>query len=154
MASVTAIIDEVKQFLESLRQELPDTFAPPPPAPSRSRAPKPMPPDGGRKEEARKLLDERLRYWSSEMGLTFNKVSVKDQRSLWGSCSRKGNLNFNWRLILAPLPVLDYIVIHELAHLKEMNHSPRFWEIVRNWSPDYRSHRKWLRANQQALFAA
>lgn len=146
------ILDEIRQFLSDLRRELPETFSPRQP-PART-APQPLSlPASPRKDEARKLLDERLRHWSGQMGLSFNRMSVKDQRSLWGSCSRKGNLNFNWRLVLAPIEVLDYVVIHELAHLKEMNHSPRFWTIVRQWSPDYRSHRRWLRLNQKQLFS-
>ena len=79
--------------------------------------------------------------------MTFGRVRVKEQRSLWGSCSRDGNLNFNRRLTLAPFEVLDYVVVHELAHRHEMNHSRRFWAHVERHVPDHRVHRRWLRKN-------
>jgi predicted metal-dependent hydrolase len=93
----------------------------------------------------------RASYWAHELGVDFGHVRVKDQRSLWGSCSREGNLNFNWRLTLAPFDVLDYVVLHELAHRHEMNHSRRFWAHVAKFCPDYRTHRRWLRENGEAL---
>ncbi len=86
--------------------------------------------------------------------MTFGRVNVKDQRSLWGSCSRAGNLNFNWRLTLAPPEVLHYVVVHELSHRLEMNHSRRFWAHVEKLCPDYRVHRRWLRKNAEALHRA
>ena len=85
------------------------------------------------------------------MGVRWRRISIKDQRTLWGSCSVRGNLNFNWRLVLAPPDVMDYVVIHELAHLREMNHSRRFWAIVAEFAPEYRRHRKWLHDNCRAL---
>lgn len=85
------------------------------------------------------------------MGVRPQRIRVKDQRSLWGSCSRQGTLNFNWRLILTPPAVLDYVVIHELAHLLEMNHSKRFWGHVAAWCPDHKAHRRWLRENSESI---
>jgi predicted metal-dependent hydrolase len=78
-------------------------------------------------------------------------VTIKEQKSRWGSCSRAGNLNFNWRLLLAPLPVLDYVLIHELAHLKELNHAPKFWRLVAAACPNYEAHRRWLREHGRTL---
>jgi len=81
----------------------------------------------------------------------FNDISVKDQSTKWGSCSSKKNLNFNWRLIFTPYKVIDYVVIHEICHLKEMNHSKDFWNLVLIQSPNYKLHRKWLKDNQDIL---
>lgn len=85
------------------------------------------------------------------MGVRYNAVRIKSQRSLWASCSAKRNLNFNWRLFLAPPEVLDYVVIHELAHLVVMRHSKRFWSLVAKWCPEHKSRRRWLRENGRAL---
>ena len=99
------------------------------------------------------LFRERCAHWAPLLGVTFNRVSVKDQRSLWGSCSRAGNLNFSWRLTLAPDSVLDYLVVHELSHRAQMNHSRRFWEVVEKVCPHHRSHRQWLRKHGRSLYA-
>lgn len=103
------------------------------------------------RKQARVVIAERLTVWNAHYRFTFGRVSIKEQKSRWGSCSRQGNLNFNWRLLLAPLPVLDYVVIHELAHLKEQNHSPRFWAIVAQTCPDYTAKRRWLRQHGRDL---
>ena len=85
------------------------------------------------------------------MGVEYRAVRIKSQRSRWASCSAKGNLNFNWRLFLAPPEVLDYVIIHELAHLLVMGHSKRFWSLVAKWCPEHKSRRRWLRENGRAL---
>lgn len=100
------------------------------------------------------LFRSRAEYWAPYLGVTFNRLSVKDQRTLWGSCTREGNLNFSWRLALAPDPVLDYLIVHELSHRAQMNHSRRFWEVVETVCPGHRSHRRWLRKNGRALHLA
>lgn len=99
---------------------------------------------------------ERTRYWSVKMGLVdrIKRVTIKDQNTLWGSCSEIGNLNFNWRVVMAPPEVLDYLVIHELAHLREMNHSARFWSHVAEHCADYKTRREWLRDNARKLKSA
>lgn len=97
------------------------------------------------------LFEERLAHWNAHYSYRYARVSIKDQRSRWGSCSQKGNLNFSWRLLLAPLPVLDYVVIHELAHIKEPNHSSRFWALVAQTCPSYNEHRRWLRLHGHTL---
>jgi predicted metal-dependent hydrolase len=102
------------------------------------------------RRHATAVFAERLQVLN-HFGYRHGRVSVKEQKSRWGSCSRAGNLNFNWRLLLAPLPVLDYVVVHELAHLKEANHGPRFWALVASVCPDYRVHRRWLREHGHEL---
>ena len=103
------------------------------------------------REKAREIFVSRTTHFAEVMGLKFGRISIKDQRSLWGSCSREGNLNFNWRVVMAPPEALDYLVIHELAHLKEMNHSRRFWAVVAEHCPAWREHRRWLRDHSRRL---
>lgn len=103
------------------------------------------------RRQAKVIFAERLAHCNAVYGFTYGRVSIKEQKSRWGSCSRQGNLNFNWRLLLAPLAVLDYVVTHELAHLKEMNHSPRFWQLVARGCPNYLAHRRWLRQHGNEL---
>lgn len=98
-------------------------------------------------EKARKIISERAAYYAASMGVRYNKIAVRHQVSRWGSCSSKNNLNFNCLLILCPPEILDYVVVHELCHLKEMNHSPRFWAEVEKIIPDYRAKRNWLKNN-------
>lgn len=101
--------------------------------------------------QAADIFARKAAYYAARMGVTFNRITIRDQKTRWGSCSSKGNLNFNWRLVLAPVPVLDYVVIHELAHRREMNHSSRFWDIVGEIMPDYQIHRRWLREHGGSL---
>ena len=145
------LLDEIRRFLLDLRQDLPEVFRRrPPPAPVEPVAAEPAAqPDSGAR--AHGAFSERAAFWSERMGVRYGRITVKDQKTLWGSCTRAGDLNFNWRLTLAPAPVLDYVVIHELCHLLEMNHSRRFWALVSRWCPEYRRHRRWLRANDRAL---
>ena len=96
------------------------------------------------REAARTLVKERLEYFNSMYGFTIGKIAIRDQRSRWGSCSRKGNLNFNYRIALLPPHLADYIVVHELCHLKEFNHSKQFWDLVARTVPDYLACRKAL----------
>jgi predicted metal-dependent hydrolase len=85
------------------------------------------------------------------MGVTYGRISIREQKTRWGSCSSAGNLNYNWRLIFAPEEIVDYIVVHELAHRLEMNHSKAFYYIVESVLPDYRKAQKWLRENGGSL---
>lgn len=87
---------------------------------------------------AKRLIPERVNYYAEIMGVSYEKITIREQKTRWGSCSNKGNLNFNWRLMLMPEGALDYVVVHELAHRIEMNHSKAFWRIVENVLPDYR----------------
>ena len=99
------------------------------------------------KRRLRRCLEERLPVFSSKMGVSYGKVAIRDQKTRWGSCSRNGNLNFNWKLSLVPDEILDYVIVHELAHRIEMNHSADFWREVEKVLPDYRERRKWLKEN-------
>ena len=101
---------------------------------------------------ARDIFARKTEYYARIMDISYGRISIREQKTRWGSCSSKGNLNFNWRLILAPEEVLDYVVVHELAHRREMNHSKAFYAIVESVLPDYRSARKWLRDNGQTLW--
>jgi predicted metal-dependent hydrolase len=95
-------------------------------------------------KEARSDLDGRVAWHASNLGLTFRRIAVRDQASRWGSCSTTGVLSFSWRLILAPPDILDYVAAHEVAHLKEMNHGPRFWSLVRRTCPGMDEAKRWL----------
>ena len=96
---------------------------------------------------ARTVIPARVRYYAELIGVDYGRVTVRNQKTRWGSCSTKGNLNFNVALMRAPIEVLDYVVVHELCHRIEMNHSKRFWSEVERVMPDYRVHRKWLKDN-------
>ncbi len=93
------------------------------------------------KAQAYQKISERVNWHSSLSGLKYNKIKLSDAQKRWGSCSAKGNLNFSWRLIMAPLRVIDYVVVHELAHLEEKNHSKRFWNKIKIMLPDYEQYR-------------
>lgn len=97
------------------------------------------------RSQAREAISRRAAYFAPLMGVSYNRIAIKETKTRWGSCSAKGNLNFHWKLILMPAEILDYVVVHELAHLKEMNHSPRFWAQVEKMLPDYRQRRRWLK---------
>ena len=101
------------------------------------------------------LIDfpERVERLAPVVGVTYGNITIRNQRSRWGSCSGKGNLNFNCLLMLMPEKVRDYVVVHELCHRKEMNHSAAFWAEVERVMPDYRDHKKWLKDNGGALIA-
>ncbi len=103
------------------------------------------------KQTARATFLQKLDSWSREMGVSYNKFRLKEQKTRWGSCSSLGNINLNWRAIMAPEPVIDYLVIHELSHLKYMDHSQEFWEYVAVFCPEYKKHRQWLRNNGHTL---
>jgi len=103
------------------------------------------------RRQAHTIFATHVAQWNARFGFDYGRIAIKDQKSRWGSCSQSGNLNFNWRLLLAPIEILDYIVIHELAHLKEGNHSPRFWALVATQCPDYKQPRRWLRLHGHEL---
>ncbi len=99
------------------------------------------------RKEARRRIAERTAYFAEKMGVDYGRIAIKAAKTRWGSCSAQGNLNFHWKLILMPPAILDYVVVHELAHRIEMNHSPRFWAQVERILPDYRERRQWLKEN-------
>ena len=101
--------------------------------------------------KAKELLPRRVAHFAGRMGVSPTQVKVTGAKARWGSCSSKGNLNFSWRLMLADEGAIDYVVVHELAHLREMNHSPRFWAVVEAAMPDYRQRRLQLKRLQAAI---
>ena len=104
-------------------------------------------------EQMRRRLPEKLNRHAASMGVTFGRVTIRCQQTRWGSCSSRGNLNFNCLLMLAPEEVLDYVVVHELAHRKQMNHSALFWQEVARECPDYKKSLRWLKDRGGALLS-
>lgn len=101
--------------------------------------------------QAKAVIEGKASKMAAEQQVCYNRIAVRGQRTLWGSCSRKRNLSFNWRLMMAPEAVLDYVITHELAHLTEMNHSKRFWSIVSQHCPQWRTQRRWLTEHSTEL---
>ncbi|MCB1161442.1 MAG: SprT family zinc-dependent metalloprotease [Candidatus Krumholzibacteriia bacterium] len=101
---------------------------------------------------AKELLSARVAHWSAATGLAPTRLSVRDTRSRWGSCSARGHLSFNWKIVMAPPAVVDYLVVHELCHLRHLDHSPRFWTLVGRHCPDYERARRWLRRRGRELY--
>ena len=106
------------------------------------------------KDRARRVIPERVAYYAPKVGVTYGKITIRMQRSLWGSCNARGDLSFNCLLMLAPQGTLDSIVVHELCHRKQMNHSPRFYRDVLRVYPNYYADRRWLKDQGHLLLAA
>ncbi|MBR5422588.1 MAG: M48 family metallopeptidase [Clostridia bacterium] len=102
-------------------------------------------------DKALKYIPERTAYWAKIMGVSYGRITIRSQRTKWGSCSAKKNLNFNCLLMLAPPEAIDSVIVHELAHLKEMNHSPRFYAAVKAVFPEYDKWNGWLKENGAAI---
>jgi predicted metal-dependent hydrolase len=96
------------------------------------------------KQHTARIIADRLPTLARRFNVKYNKISIKNQKSRWASCSKKGNLNFNLLLVAAPSNVIDYVMIHELMHLIEFDHSQQFWQLVKEADPDYKKHREWL----------
>lgn len=103
------------------------------------------------RDKAREAVLERLEYFKFKLGVEYKCIRIKDQKTRWGSCSKNGNLNFNWKIVIAPSDIIDYIVVHELCHLLHMNHSKEFWEAVASQIPDYKDRKRWLKENGPGL---
>jgi predicted metal-dependent hydrolase len=97
------------------------------------------------RKQAADLVPKKVAELGSRLRISYGRISIKKVKTRWGSCSHQGNLNFNWKLIMIPEPVVDYVIIHELCHRKEMNHSQKFWQLVGQYCPDWRQHRQWLK---------
>ncbi len=104
------------------------------------------------RKQASELLSEKAYEFSRRLGVHYEGISIKDQKSRWGSCSSKGNLNFNFRILMAPEKVCDYVIWHELCHLVHMNHSKEFWQLVASFCPEYRACKQWLKENAKILY--
>lgn len=102
-------------------------------------------------QKALSVIPDKVKYYAEIMGVTYGRITIRNQKTRWGSCSNKGYLNFNCLLMLMPDKVLDYVVVHELCHLKQMNHSKKFWKEVERYMPDYKNYKKWLNENGGAL---
>jgi predicted metal-dependent hydrolase len=103
------------------------------------------------RRKARERFERRADHFASEMGVNYEEIQIRNQRTKWGSCSTSGTLSLNWRLMMAPPEIVDYVVIHELAHLRESNHSDAFWSIVREYDSEYRKHAEWLEEHSTQL---
>ena len=103
------------------------------------------------KAQARSLLSGRVDFFAGRHAIRVGKVRISSARTRWGSCSARGTLSFTWRLVMAPPEVIDYVVVHEMCHLKEMNHSGAFWARVEAILPDYKARRKWLKDHGAGL---
>ena len=103
------------------------------------------------RKSARQIFEKRVAYYHTITGGHYTSITVRDQRSRWGSCSSRGTLSFNYRLVFAPPKVLDYVVVHELCHLTHMNHSKNFWSMVASVMPDYKDCKNWLKEHGNEL---
>ncbi|HEX7018053.1 MAG TPA: SprT family zinc-dependent metalloprotease [Patescibacteria group bacterium] len=103
------------------------------------------------KNTAEEYIVPRTYQLAEKMDISFKNISLRQQKTRWGSCSSRGNLNFNWRLVHAPPAVIDYVIIHELAHRTHMNHSARFWALVAKFDPEYTQHRRWLSSHGMSV---
>jgi hypothetical protein len=103
------------------------------------------------RQEAHKEIPARCMWFCMKTGHVPTTIRITDARQRWGSCTHKGGLNFSWRLIQAPLDIVDYVVVHELVHISQPDHSRKFWNKVRDILPDYERRRKWLRENERLL---
>ncbi len=103
------------------------------------------------KEQAQTIFQEQVQYHSKLMNLIPTDIKLSNAKTRWGSCNTKNLIRLNWKLIMAPLSIINYVIIHELAHINQKNHSKTFWEIVQNFDPEYKQHRKWLKENGYLL---
>jgi hypothetical protein len=103
------------------------------------------------RQAARRQIETKVRTWSRQYGFQYNRLTVRGQKTRWGSCSSKGNLSFNWKLIKAPEAIMDYIILHELTHTEILNHSPSYWARLSAIYPQYYTAKNWLKANSWLL---
>ena len=137
---IRAFVDSKRSWIEKALQNRPETLPAFTPEQLRELT-----------DLAKKDLPGRAARLAPQLGVSYGRITLRHQKTRWGSCSGKKNLNFNCLLMLAPEYVREYVVIHELCHLREMNHSKKFWALVEGMMPDYREARKWLRTQGSAL---
>ena len=138
---------DIQHFVDSRREWISAHLA------KLGTAPDPLTPEACKMlaSRAKEIIPGKAAHYAAVLGVTFGRISIRSQRSRWGSCSMHGNLNFNCLLMLAPEEVLDYVIVHELCHLKQMNHSPKFWDEVEKIMPDYRQAKQWLKETGESL---
>lgn len=105
------------------------------------------------REKAGEVLRAKTAEWAQKMGVEYNNIVIKDQQTLWASCSAKKNINYTYRIIKMPAAIRDYLIVHELSHLVHMNHGAEYWQLVAQYHPEYKASRKWLNDNRGAVFA-
>lgn len=103
------------------------------------------------RRKAKEIIEQRVAYYKQYLSCSVKQIKITNPKKRWGSCSSQGRLLFNWRCVMAPLKVLDYVVVHEMCHLLEFNHSPSYWQLVSNIIPDYQEQKEWLRLNGERL---
>jgi predicted metal-dependent hydrolase len=103
------------------------------------------------KEEAKKIMSQKTQLYAKKLGVVYTKIKINNPAKRWGSCSSKGNINYNWRIVMAPESIIDYLVVHELSHLREMNHSAAFYQLVASVLPLYKDAMVWLKENGKFL---
>jgi hypothetical protein len=102
--------------------------------------------------QAKKILLQKTQFWCNRLNTNVGKITIREQKTRWGSCSSLGNINYNWRIIMAPEKTIDYLVIHEVSHRHYMNHSKEFWHLVQRHQPDYTKHKLWLKQHSHEIF--
>ena len=143
--------DELRRIIESKRDWIDKTLEK---VQNREAAPKMTAAEVNElAQQALKVIPPRVKAWAAKVGVTYGGITIRNQKTRWGSCSTKGNLNFNCALMLCPEEILDYVIVHELCHRKEMNHSKRFWGEVAKVMPDYERRRRWLKKEGQEIIS-
>ena len=142
-AGIERLLEEHRGWIEARRRRQVERLCLDPSAVSESDA----------RRTARRLVSDLAQVEAERIGVQYRRIRIGGQRTLWGSCSPRGTLSFNWRLVLAPLEVLDYVVVHELCHLRVPNHSRAFWALVERHRPHWRQQRDWLRDHGPELLA-
>ena len=139
---INKIIDERKEWIERAQKKIANQA-------ERLNSLTPITKDeiDSLKATAKPIIEEKVRFFADKMGVEYEKITIRNQKTRYGSCTAKGNLNFNCLIMLMPEEIIDYVIVHELCHIKEMNHSHRFWKAVEDILPDYKERRKWLKLN-------
>jgi len=109
--------------------------------------------EGWLRAQANEILPPKIQDWAQKLNVQFNNIAIKDQKTMWASCSQKNNLNFSYRVIKMPKTIIDYLIVHELVHLIHFNHGEDYWATVAKHAPGYKEHRKWLNNNKYAVLA-